>query len=212
MWLAPADNSSENDHQLSSSAQWLNKYGDLLFKMAYRHVSNQEVAEDIVQETLLAGLKARSGFAGAATEQTWLVGILKNKIMDHFRRSSRTTSLPEPDDVASESSADFILDGPDRGTWQPARRPAKWAVDENDPVEQDEFWQHLNRCLEDLDHRSARAYRLKEVQEIDYQEVCNVLAISPTNLRVMLHRARLQLRRCLEQNWIDSADRNGATG
>jgi RNA polymerase sigma-70 factor (ECF subfamily) len=98
---------------------------------------------------------------------------------------------------------DYISNGPDIGSWKPDKRPSKWSVDPNDPVERQQFWNHLNECLEQLEPRVAICYYLREMQEIEYKEVCNILSLKPTNLRVMLHRARKLLRRCLETNWVD---------
>lgn len=191
-----------NDSLLSPPREWVGKYGDALFGFALRYVGDRSAAEDLVQETLLAALKARSSFAGSSTERTWLMGILKNKVMDHFRKSGRETSLDRPEQLSDSDDADYVASGPDAGSWQPNRRPAAWSVDPNDPVELKQFWEHLQRCLDGLDQRLAKVYTLRDIQEIEYNEVCNVLAVTPTNLRVMLHRARKLLRRCLETNWM----------
>ena len=187
---------------LSDPKEWVEKHGDALFGYVLRYVSNRSVAEDLVQETLLAALKGRASFSGASPERTWLIGILKNKVVDHYRKTGRETKLTEPEKYSDSGDEDYISSGPDAGSWLPQRRPAAWSVDPNDPVEQQQFWDHLQRCLEALDKRLARVYSLRDIQEIDYEEVCNVLAVTPTNLRVMLHRARKLLRRCLETGWI----------
>ena len=190
--------------QLSDPKDWVTKHGDALFAYALRQARDRTVAEDLVQDTLLAALKGRASFAGASAERTWLIGILKNKVVDHYRKASREVSLAEPDQLRTADDPDYVSAGPDAGTWQPDRRPTAWSVDPNDPVEQQQFWDHLQRCLEGLDDRSARVYTLRDVMGIDYEDVCNVLEVTPTNLRVLLHRARKLLRRCLETNWIDS--------
>lgn len=177
-------------------------HGDVLFGYALRLVSDRAVAEDLVQETLLAALKGRAAFSGESSEQTWLVGILKNKVVDYFRRSSRELRLVEPDQYSDAEDSDYVSSGPDAGAWQPNRRPTSWSVDPQDPVEQQQFWSHLRRCLGGLESRLARVYTLREIEEVEYQEVCNILAVTPTNLRVMLHRARKLLRHCLETHWL----------
>jgi RNA polymerase sigma-70 factor (ECF subfamily) len=187
---------------LSDPKEWVAKHGDALFGFALRYVSDRAVAEDLVQEAFLAALKARSSFAGSSSERTWFIGILKNKVMDHFRKYSRETTLSEPEQLSYSDDTDYITVGPDTGSWQPNRRPAVWSVDPNDPVEQKQLWEHLKRCLEGLDQRLAKVYNMRDIQEIEYDEVCNVLAVTPTNLRVMLHRARKLMRHCLETNWI----------
>lgn len=189
---------------LSDPKEWLSEHGDILFGYALRLVSDRLVAEDLVQETLLAALKARASFSGSSSERTWLVGILKNKVVDYYRKSGRETNLERPDDFSDYDDSDYISKGPDAGTWQPERRPKDWSVDPNDPVEQQEFWKHLINCLDKIDQRLALVYCLREIEEMEYKEVCNVLSVTATNLRVMLYRARKLLRRCLETNWIDS--------
>lgn len=186
---------------LSDPKEWIARHGDALFGFALRYVKDRAVAEDLVQEALLAALKSRENFAGQSTERTWIISILKYKVMDYFRKSGREVSLDEPDRVGDDDS-DYITSGPDAGTWNPHRRPKAWSVDPSDPVEQKQFWEHLQRCLDGLDQRLAKVYTLRDIQEIEYDEVCNVLAVKPTHLRVLLYRARKALRRCLEANWI----------
>ena len=134
--------------QLSDPKEWVAQHGDALFAYALKHVSDRVVAEDLVQETLLAALKGRQRFTGASTERTWLVGILKNKVVDHYRRAGREVPLAEPERFADADDPDFVSAGPEAGSWQIPRRPLAWSVDPNDPVEQQQFWQHLQNCLQ----------------------------------------------------------------
>jgi len=189
---------------LSDPKEWLEKYGDSLFGYALRCINNRAIAEDLVQETFLAALKGRAKYTGASSEQTWLTGILKNKVADHYRKSSREIQLTLPELYADSDDTEYISTGQNIGSWQPSQRPAAWSVDPNDPVEQRQFWNHLQYCLEGLDDKLVRVYTLRDMMEIEYKEVCNVLSVTPTNLRVMLHRARKLLRRCLEKQWIGS--------
>lgn len=187
---------------MSDPENWVDQHGDILFAYALRATGNRAVAEDLVQETLLAAFRGRDSFSGASAERTWIIGILKNKILDHYRRSGREKPMDEPDLLSGRTDPDYIAAGPDAGQWKQDRRPSAWSVDVSDPVEQQQFWQHLQHCLEGMDERSVRAYRLREVQEIDSAEVCNILDVTATNLRVILHRVRKLLRRCMEVNWI----------
>jgi len=193
---------SKSEENKLDAGRWLELYGDILFRYSFRYVKDSDTAEDLVSETLLAGLKAQSSFAGQSTEQTWLIGILNNKIMDYFRKSKREISFDEADIISDKMDEDFTQSGPDIGTWIPNRRPAEWMVDTADPVELKEFWLYLNGCIEVLDIRLSMVYVLRELEEMDSKNICNVLAISHTNLRVMLYRARKQLRHCLEKNWV----------
>ena len=193
---------SKSEENKLDAGRWLELYGDILFRYSFRYVKDSDTAEDLVSETLLAGLKAQSSFAGQSTEQTWLIGILNNKIMDYFRKSKREISFDEADIISDKMDEDFTQTGPDMGTWKPNRRPAEWMIDSTDPVELKEFWLHLNGCIEVLDIRLSMVYVLRELEEMESKNICNVLAISHTNLRVMLYRARKQLRHCLEKNWV----------
>ena len=197
-----SESSSKPEKNILNAERWLELYGDILFRYAFRYVKDKQTAEDIVSESLLAGLKAQSSFAGQSTEQTWLIGILNNKIMDYFRKSKREISFDETNIISDNMDEDFTQSGHETGTWKPNRRPAEWMVDTDDPLELKEFWLYLNNCIESLDIRLSMVFVLRELEEMDSKNICNVLSISSTNLRVMLYRARKQLRLCLEKNWI----------
>ena len=197
-----SESSSKPEKNILNAERWLELYGDILFRYAFRYVKDKQTAEDIVSESLLAGLKAQTTFAGQSTEQTWLIGILNNKIMDYFRKSKREISFDEAAIISDNIDEDFTQSGHDAGSWKPNRRPAEWMVDTDDPLELKEFWLYLNKCIESLDIRLSMVFVLRELEEMDSKNICNVLSISTTNLRVMLYRARKQLRLCLEKNWI----------
>lgn len=188
--------------ELSNPDEWVEQHGNVMFAYALKYVGNRSTAEDLVQEALLGAFRGRHTFSGASAERTWLIGILKNKVMDYFRHSGRETAIADLQPLSGDTDPDFIASGPDAGQWKSNRRPAAWSVDSDDPVEQKQFWEQLQRCLEQIDDRLAEVYRLRDVQDMDYREACNVLSVKPTNLRVMLHRARKLLRSCLETNWI----------
>jgi len=198
------DNSTQNRSVHFNPEEWVQKHGDVLFGYALRYLSDPSEAEDLVQETLLAALKGQGTFAGISSERTWLISILKNKAIDRYRKSGRENQMLEPGRLAEPDDADFILTGPDTGSWQPDRRPSAWSINSKDPVERQQFWDHLQNCLGGLDERLAKVYNLRDIQEIEYGEICNLLSVKPTNLRVLLHRARKLLRRCLEIHWIKS--------
>lgn len=180
---------------------WVEEHGDALFRFAMLRVRNASVAEDLVQDTLLAALEAYTGFAGRASERTWLIGILKHKIIDHFRRVSRQ-AVAQPTDEAAFDHAEFFRTGEWTEHWKTEYAPGEWQQTPAELVEQNEFWQIFNQCLMPLSPRMASAFTLREVDGLSSDEVCKVLEISTTNLWVMLHRARLHLQRCLEVNWF----------
>jgi RNA polymerase sigma-70 factor (ECF subfamily) len=182
---------------LSDPKTWLDTHGDSLYRFALLRVRDRAVAEDLVQETLLSALRARDRFAGAASERTWLVAILKNKIIDHFRRQRLEAPLPEGDDP--DEVVDSLFHGQPEGHW--AQSPAAWAHPEA-ALEQTQFWRVMQECLEALPERQARIFVLSEIDNVGTEELCKLLSASTSNVWVMLHRARLRLRECLEQRWF----------
>ena len=182
--------------KLSDPATWLDLHGDSLYRFALLRVRNPTTAEDLVQETLLAAWRAQDGFAGQSAERTWLIAILKNKLIDHFRRTSRETPLP---DMADTDDAIDALFAKHNDHW--VSPPSAWASPD-DALEQTEFWQVFQDCLASLPARQAQAFTLTEVDGLSTEELCKALAAQPSNVWVMLHRARLRLRECLEQRWF----------
>lgn len=203
----PGD-SEMSEPATSDPSGWVDEHGDYLQRFALARVGDSAVAEDLVQETFLAALKSRGQFAGRSSERTWFTGILKRKIVDFFRRRSREPVARDPSLLAEEADQDFADRGSRAGSWKSGRRPADWLIDPTDPVEQQEFWRYLQQCLAELDSRAAEAFLLRELAELNSDQICNELQVRPTNLRVILHRARKQLRRCLELNWIGIPGKN----
>jgi len=181
----------------SSPEQWVDDYGDYLYRCALVRVREPELAHDLVQETFLAALKAHDSFAGRSSERTWLVGILKHKIVDHFRRSHREHVVEDVEDLQDPNDDMFV--------WRHwfIERPGRWEGVPLDSVENHEFWSVLRSCVDDLPPSLAQTFVLRDVDEMGTEEICKRLAITPTNLWVRLHRARARLRRCLELKWLD---------
>lgn len=181
---------------LSDPQTWLDNHGDSLYRYALSRTREPAVAEDLVQETLLAALRARERFAGESSERTWLVAILKNKIVDHFRRARREAPLPETDEP------DAVIDALFRESdhhWQSLA--AAWR-EPDAALDDSRFWQALARCLEELPARQAQAFTLTEFDGLSTDELCKALAITTSNVWVLLHRARLRLRECLQIQWF----------
>jgi RNA polymerase sigma-70 factor (ECF subfamily) len=175
---------------------WVNQHGDALYRYALFRVRNTQIAEDLVQETFLAGLRAWESFAGRSSVRTWLFGILKHKIIDHIRKSIR--ERPQEDIAALSALRDEPFD--ETGRWKSG--PAKWTSDPGLIYQQQEFWEVLQSCLSELTPRLQQAFTLRELDGLSIDEICKIMNVSATNGGVMLHRARLRLRGCLEINWL----------
>lgn len=182
--------------------QWLDAYGDYLYRYALLRVRDESVAEDLVQETLLAAWRGYASFAGRGAERTWLTGILKHKIIDHFRRSVRETQLDPVAEERLENEDLFRTEGEWVGHWNKDLGPTEWGTNPASVLEQREFWQTLQNCISHLPQRTAAVFTLREMEEHTSEDICRMLEISPNNLWVILHRARMQLRRCLETRWF----------
>lgn len=196
-----------NETVLSSPDTWLDEHGGALYKYALLHTRDEHKAEEAVQETLLAALQARERYGGGASVRTWLIGILKHKIMDMFRHDAREVALDEPDELAGEAALEDNF-APD-GHW--SLRLADWGDPER-ALEGSQFLAILQRCLEALPPRLARLFMLREVMEESTEIICKELAITPTNLWTMLHRGRLGLRQCLDRNWVGDGVQVAARG
>ncbi len=178
--------------------KWLDEYGNFLFAYAVSRVSDREVAEDLVQETFLSAVKATDGFEGRSTVRTWLVGILRNKIFDHFRRNRRVQTTGELDTI---SEWDQLPDFNSENVWSKELLP--WPKDPAGTLLRNEFWQTFAACREKLPPLLIAAFTLREIEQRGSDEVCEILGITNSNLAVRIYRARMLLRRCLEENWFD---------
>lgn len=190
------------DHALGAPETWLDEHGAALYKYALLHTRDPHKAEEAVQETLLAALQARDRYAGGASARTWLIGILKHKLVDMFRHASREIPLDEAED--GDGGLDVLLDEAFDGAGHWRTMPADWG-DPEDTLARSQFLAILQRCLDALPERLARLFMLREVMEEDSETICQELAITPTNLWTMLYRARLGLRRCLDRNRVGHA-------
>ena len=186
---------------LSDPERWVDEHGDYLFKFALMRLRDPAKAEDAVQETFLAALKGGKSFAGRSAEKSWLVGILKNKIYDHFRKASRETSFTDLDFYDDEESDRFVTGGLGKDGWIHELGPQAWTKT-GESLDNELFWKTYRDCTGKLPKNVAAAFNLREVDGLESKEICAVLNISESNLWVMLHRARMALRRCLETNWF----------
>ena len=202
--MSPARTEEKKQGPVSDPALWVDQHGDYLYRYALMRVRNRELAENLVQETFLAALTARKGFTGRSTERTWMVGILKHKVIDHYRKSFREKSVSEIQ-TDEEQTIDSFYDS----VGNPGKYPKDWMPDPEALLHSKEFWEIFRECLSKLPERTASAFSMRELDDQSTEDICKELGITPTNLWVILHRARLQLRECLERNWFLKKDKNG---
>jgi RNA polymerase sigma-70 factor (ECF subfamily) len=194
--LQEPDANPQSDNTINPE-RWVDDHGDFLFRYAMVRVRNTALAQDLVQDTLLAALRGREKFAGRSSERGWLSGILKHKIMDHYRKLGRETSFTDMEFLADEFSEKFI-----QGWWIHRDGPMSWKPDADVVAHRKEFWAVMRDCLGRLPNRIANVFMLREMEGIPTKEICKTLSITESNLWVMLHRGRMALRECLEINWF----------
>lgn len=174
---------------------WVNTHADYLFNYAFARLSDEELAKDIVQETFFAGLKGQKGFKGEASERTWLTSILKRKIIDYYRKINSAKGK-------AEVKVNFYQDGENRGNWLEERVPRSWDNEAEKSIENDELKVILDSCIENLPDKYRIVFLMKQLQHYETEEICKELNITASNLWVIIHRARHQLRKCLEDYWF----------
>lgn len=172
--------------------KWVNQHAHDLYRFAMVRLHNPELAEELVQETFAAGIQAIDQYSGTGEPGAWLMGILRRKIVDHYRRKARRATRNIEND---EAIANHVYDS--KGHWQSfprmfGRRPSYH-------LESEEIWEAFHQCLEDLPKKQAQAFEMREMEDRSTAEVCKELNISQSNLWVMLHRARNRLAKCLGQ-------------
>lgn len=172
---------------------WLEEHGDYLFRCALRQGVSRELAEDLVQETLLAGIRGRSGFRGQASVRSWLTSILRNRLIDHFRKTSRECAQGPGDEIDLDQYFE-----PD-GHW----RLRQAQVNPERHCQLRDLMKVVRACLDELNERSRRVFALAEFEGIEPTELAGPFGLSPENVRVILHRARVKLRGCVLKGGIE---------
>ncbi len=195
---APAADGSINP------ASWVDEHGDMLFRFAVMRLRDESLAEDMVQETLLSAIQSLQSYGGKSTERTWLTGILKHKIIDHYRKNSKEIQITDED--TDLSGVDHFFERPDKwdGHWAISLRPVDPEQSPEQVMERNEFWD-VEGCLAALPECVASVFTLREMDGLTSEEICDVLSLSASNFWVIMHRARMQLRRCVEIKWFRKA-------
>ena len=185
---------------LLADTEFLESLRRQMLKFATLQLSDAHLAEDAVQDALISALKNVSSFGGRAALKTWVFAILKNKIADILRQKQRLVyagNLLREDEEDEDFSALFDS----KGFWQSDERPVAWANPE-ESLREGQFWRVFEACLENLPGNQARVFMMREFVELDSHEICATVGITVSNLNVMLHRARIRLRECLENRWF----------
>jgi len=176
--------------------KWVNEYSDMLYRYALPRVNDSEVAKDIVQDTFLAAWRNYDNFKGEISEKNWLFTILKNKIIDHFRKASTrlTDSLPNIAD------GDPYFDNEEH--WTAVSAPQNWNADTDSVIDRKQFYEVLAKCKSMLKEIQNIVFTMKYIDGLESDDICKELNITSSNYWVLIHRAKLQLRSCLEKNWF----------
>lgn len=174
---------------------WIDNYADYLYNYAITRINDSDLAKDLVQETFFAGLKSAKNFEGKSTERTWLISILKRKVIDHYRKINSKKGQ-------AEVRMSFYDSGDNEGDWIEERVPQSWKNDTERGIENEELKSQIDICIDNLPEKYAVVFRMKTILEIETEDICKELEITSSNLWVMIHRARTQLRGCMEQNWF----------
>lgn len=175
--------------------KWILLYADYLFNYTIRRIDDEELAKDIVQETFFSALNAMKNYRSEASERTWLVSILKRKIIDQYRKMNSKKGK-------AEIRVNFYEEGGKKGKWLEECVPQSWGNEAEIEFETQELGVALNKCLEALPDKYKAVFKMKTIDNIETEEICNELNITPSNLWVIIHRARLQLRKCMEESWF----------
>jgi RNA polymerase sigma-70 factor (TIGR02943 family) len=194
---------AEHGHNLEPD-HWVERYGDYLYNYAIVRVNDTAMAEDLIQETFLAGLKARDKFRGESSERTWLTAILKRKIIDTYRKKYTSKESSFGDHEATVFDGDFYNnEEPFRGQWLEGKAPHSHSLLPEGELEHAELVEFIGLCIKNLPPQLAAAFVMKMIDEEDSDTICKELGITASNLWVMLHRARLKMRDCLEKKWFN---------
>lgn len=181
--------------QTINTSEWVDKYSDMLYNFALTRVNNHELAKDLVQDTFVSALKGLDKFQGKSTDKTWLFSILKRKIIDHWRKQeSRKTKPMSALGTDTESGEERII-----------ARQNKGSISEIEVAyDNKELRSAIMSCIQDLPEKWKGIIIDKLVEERKSEEVCKEHDITPSNLWVIVHRAKIQLKDCLQQKWFDS--------
>jgi RNA polymerase sigma-70 factor (ECF subfamily) len=181
-------------HELNPN-KWVDLYADYLFNYTITRVNDRAIAQDLVQDTFFAGLKSMKNFKGEASERTWLISILKRKIIDHYRKINSRKGK-------AEVRMNLNFDGENEGDWLEQRVADPFDKTAEDNLENTELGLAIHYCISKLPAKQAEVFKMKTLLGYDTETICNELDITASNLWVIIHRARTSLTECLEKKWF----------
>ena len=181
-------------HEINPN-KWIDLYSDYLFNFTITRVKDRETAQDLVQETFFAGLKSMKNFKGQASERTWLISILKRKIIDHYRKINSNKGK-------AEVRMNLNFDGENEGDWLEQRVADSYDKTAENNLENTELGLAIHNCISKLPSKQAQVFKMKTLLGYDTETICNELGITASNLWVLIHRARTSLASCMEKNWF----------
>lgn len=176
--------------------KWINSYADYLFSYATYRINHKEQAEDLVQETFLSAFKAKHQYKGEANEKTWLTSILKNKIIDYYRKNARISKV-----VVSESDYAYFFDEETSTHFTNLAAPKPLTLSGLENLQQQEMAKIIDNCLDLLPTTWNQVSKMKLLDEEKTETICQAFDITPSNFWVIMHRAKLQLRDCIDKKW-----------
>ena len=186
--------SKELKHKINAN-NWVDSYSDYLFNYTITRVNDKEIAQDIVQDTFFAGLKSMKNFKGEASERTWLISILKRKIIDHYRKINSKKGK-------AEVRMSYNSDTESEGDWLEERVADNVDINAEETLINEELGSAILDCLNKLPEKQALVFKMKTIQGFETEAICNELNITASNLWVIIHRARTAMAACLEKNWF----------
>ena len=178
--------------------EWIDEYSDQLYGFALKRTADPALSEDLVQDSLISAYQNRKTFQDRGNPISWLFAILRNKIIDHYRSQSRKPSS-SLDDIENKDALFFN----EKGQWRKESAPRDWGESGHDLLEREEFLKVFKDCRSLLSHNQKMAFQFKYFEGWSAKKICKELNITPSNYWVLIHRAKLFLRSCLEKNWMN---------
>jgi RNA polymerase sigma-70 factor (ECF subfamily) len=178
--------------------QWVAAHADYLYAFAFLRIAEPELCKDLVQDTFMSAIKNHGSFKGNSSERTWLTAILKNKIIDLFRKRAAELLIS---DMADKEPFDSFFET--NGHWKHKHEPQSWGMEEVNYIENKELKTILEKCIQKLPALWALVFRMKYMDEEDSKKICKKLGLTTSNLWVIIHRAKVNLRACISKHWTN---------